>query len=71
MNMAILSTNPASIVYRRSYPSAHAPSWHFTDDDEPAAPEPAAPPITAPTQADVELLLALQWVVPPAGVDQA
>lgn len=71
MNMAILSTNPASIVYRRSYPSAHAPSWHFTDFDEPDAPEPAAPAITAPTQADVDLLLALQWVVPPAGVDQA
>ncbi len=68
--MAILSTNPASILFRKSSPSPWLGAMPTMDDEGPVAPEPAAPQATAPTQADVDLLLALQWTAP-ADVDQA
>jgi hypothetical protein len=67
INMAILSTNPASILHRKSAPT-NAHGWLVESDEEPVAPEPAAPQATpaapqatAPTQADVALLMSLQW----------
>jgi hypothetical protein len=61
--MAILSTNPASILHRKSFPSTGAMPTVDSDDDDSDAPEPAAP--QAPTQADVDLLMSLQWITSP------
>ncbi len=59
--MAILSTNPASILSRQTRSSPWIGVMPVTDDDEPAAPVAPAPPV----------LTVQGRATPPAAVDQA